>query len=217
MSENVKYPRTSHLPSSPGATSDDRIISSDGFTRLQACREFVVTEKMDGGNVTMSRNHFYARSLDSGTQAWDTYAKALWASVRFQIPEGFRLSGESLYARRSVPYSALAGYYLLFGVWNEFDVLADWDTTEFIASALSIPLVPVLYRGSDYTEAVTVWERTMNPDVSEGFVIRSADSVSVEDFPYLVAKHVRAGHVTTSADWRHRDDFAVNLLRQVPS
>lgn len=48
----TKYPRTAHLPFSPGATNDDRIMSAADFERLLAMPEFVVTEKMDGGNLT---------------------------------------------------------------------------------------------------------------------------------------------------------------------
>ncbi len=208
----VKYPRTSHLPSSPGLTADDRVISADGLRQLQAAGEFIVTEKMDGGNVTMMRDHFYARSLDSGTHPWDTRAKALWGNVRFSIPEGYRLSGESLQAQRSVAYDNLAGFYLIFGVWDETNTLLDWDTTELIASELSIPTVPVLYRGDNYTAAVSAWSKARDRQTSEGFVVRSAASIPADDFPNLVAKYVRANHVTTSADWRHRDDYALNTL-----
>lgn len=46
-----KYGRTYHLPQSPGATSDDKIMRSvDG---LVAANEVVFTEKMDGENTTI--------------------------------------------------------------------------------------------------------------------------------------------------------------------
>jgi hypothetical protein len=210
--ENIKYPRTAHLPQSPGATSDDKFITSDGLAVLRASTEFLTTEKMDGGNVTMTRNHFFARSLDSGTHAWDTPAKALWASVRYQIPEGWRVSGESLYARRSVGYDSLPGFYMVFGVWDENDNLLDWEFTEEFAKELGLPTVPVLYRGDSFDDAVTVWSKTMNTDVSEGFVVRDAGTIAEKDFRSKVGKWVRSGHVTTSADWRHRDDFDLNVI-----
>lgn len=210
MTENRKYPRTAHLPTSPGATSDDKFITKSGLDTLRSASEFLVTEKMDGGNVTMTRNHFFARSLDSGTHSWDTPAKALWASVRFQIPEGWRVSGESLYARRSVGYDSLPGFYMVFGVWDDKDDLLDWDFTEEFAAELGLPVVPTLYRGDDFDEAVAAWEKQKDTTVSEGFVLRDAGTIAEKDFRSKVAKFVRAGHVTTSADWRHRDDFALN-------
>lgn len=216
--EQVKYPRTSHLPTSPGLTSDDRVISPEGFIRLQQLSDYIVTEKMDGGNITMTRNHFYGRSLDSGTHPWDTHAKRIWASIHYRIPPGYRISGESMYAQRSVPYDSLPDYYLVFGIWNEEGVLLPWDDTKRLAAEYELSLVPELYRGNDFTAAINAWRRSRTEDTSEGFVIRSADKITLDDFPDLVAKHVRADHVRTRADWRHRDDFATNtiLLREEP-
>jgi len=47
FSRYVKYPRTYHLPWSPGVTKDDRVIKS---TNVFEGREVVVTVKMDGEN-----------------------------------------------------------------------------------------------------------------------------------------------------------------------
>ena len=58
-----KYPRTFHLPGSPGATADDKI--QHDLSWLDG--ELVVTEKLDGGNLTFTRDAMYARSVDSGT------------------------------------------------------------------------------------------------------------------------------------------------------
>ena len=44
MTDRVKYPRTMHLPWSPGLQNDDRVIKS--LDRLIG-RTVVVTEKMD--------------------------------------------------------------------------------------------------------------------------------------------------------------------------
>lgn len=45
-----KYPRTPHLPWSPGATKDDvRCINTEIFTG----KRVVITEKMDGENTTL--------------------------------------------------------------------------------------------------------------------------------------------------------------------
>ena len=44
---NTKYPRTYHLPWSPGTTSDDRKLSGDWFENYKG-KEIVITEKLDG-------------------------------------------------------------------------------------------------------------------------------------------------------------------------
>lgn len=210
MEKKIKYPRTPHFPWSPGATDDDKIITPTALKHLQSLTELLVTEKMDGGNLTFSRDHFHARSLDSGTHAWDTAAKALWSSVSYMIPTGWRISGESLYARRSVSYDELPGVYLIFGMWDEHNNALDWDTVVELAGELSIPTVPVLYRGSSFEVAKNAWATVKDTQTSEGFVIRNAQAFSGDAFAMNVAKYVRADHIQTSADWRHRDDFALN-------
>ena len=59
----MKYPRTFHLPDSPGATADDRI--QHDLSWLDG--ELVVTEKMDGGNLTFTRDTavFSARTMSA--------------------------------------------------------------------------------------------------------------------------------------------------------
>ncbi|WP_291307636.1 MULTISPECIES: RNA ligase family protein [unclassified Devosia] len=54
-----KYGRTCHLPTSPGATSDDKVML--GLDGLMA-GDLVVTEKMDGENTTIHRGGSHARS-----------------------------------------------------------------------------------------------------------------------------------------------------------
>ena len=59
MNEYIKYPRTFHLPWSPGATSDDKML--DGIDHFFGC-ECVITEKLDGENTTIYYNgYFHAR------------------------------------------------------------------------------------------------------------------------------------------------------------
>lgn len=211
MTTLVKYPRTPHLPESPGATSDDKYISKQGLAHLEAC-ELVVTEKMDGGNFTMYRGAKHARSLSSGVQAWDSAAAAEWARVQYLIPEGWRVCGESMYARRSVAYDSLPGYFLIFSVWDEHNTCLSWDETEAWAEELGLPLVPVLGKGMNLGEARKVWSTVKDAESSEGFVVRNADAFAYSEFSMNMAKYVRANHVQTSADWRHRTDYEANTL-----
>lgn len=210
MSTLHKYPRTPHLPLSPGATSDDKWASEAALAHLGSGIDLVVTEKQDGGNVSFYRDAFHGRSLTSGTHAWDTATKAVWARVCHDIPQGWRISGESMYARRSVAYENLPGAYLVFGIWDGGNNLLSWDDTEEWAGLLGLPTVPVIGRTNSLGEAQSLWFREHNPETSEGFVVRNAGSFSMASFDLNIAKYVRADHVRTRADWRHRDDFAVN-------
>lgn len=206
----AKYPRTPHFPFSPGATSDDKYASAKTIAYLSSGIELISTEKMDGSNYNMMRDISYARSLDSGTHSWDTQAKAMWANIRWDIPEGWRISGESLQARRSVGYDNLEAFFLVFGIWDETNTLLDWDSTIEFSELLGLKTAPLLYRGTDYKQAVTAWSKQKDTTVSEGFVVRSAGRIHYDEFNGNFAKWVRPNHVTTSASWRGRDDWAVN-------
>lgn len=92
----VHYPRTPHLPWSPGASSDDvRVGDLSGL----AGREVVVTEKLDGENTTLYADGLHARSLDSAHHPSRAWVKALQGRIGPAIPQGWRVCGENLYAR----------------------------------------------------------------------------------------------------------------------
>src|SRR3546814_5141444 len=61
MTVDLKYPRTYHLPSSPGLQNDDRRLPRlDGYKG----RVVVATEKMDGVGSTLTREKTYPRPPD---------------------------------------------------------------------------------------------------------------------------------------------------------
>ena len=187
-----KYPRTFHLPDSPGATADDRV--QQDLSWLDG--ELVVTEKLDGGNLTFTRDAMYARSLDSGTNPWDRPAKALWAMTSYRIPDDWRVCGESMWARRSIAYHDLPGVFVVFGIWDETNTLLGWDDTVDWAQRLELPVVPVLYRGGSLSEARTAWAAQRNAESSEGFVVRSAGRIAAADLPYKLLCWVRPKFAT---------------------
>lgn len=207
------YPRTSHVPSSPGATSDDKHLTKAGLNYLTSGVELITSEKMDGGNLSLYPDYFHGRSKDSGTHHWDTLAKSIWSRVRFDIPEGWRISAESMYARRSVAYDDLESPLFIIGIWDETNSLISWDDTVEWAALFGLPTVPLIYRGNDWEQANKAWSEQFDTEASEGYVIRDAGKIRYEDFSTHVAKWVRKDHVRTSADWRHRDDYAVNTFR----
>src|SRR5690606_33193847 len=57
----VKYPRTYHLPWSPGMTKDDRMMDSD---KAFEGKEVIAVVKMDGENTTMYQDYIHARALE---------------------------------------------------------------------------------------------------------------------------------------------------------
>jgi len=193
-----KYPRTPHLPWSPGATADDvSLLDTSTF----AGRRVVVTEKMDGENTTIYPDHVHARSLDSAHHPSRTAVKQLQGRLASSIPAGWRVCGENLQAVHSLAYADLPSWFLLFSVWDQDNRCLAWDATVEWAALLDVPTVPVVWAGVWDEGAARALTRSLDLRRQEGTVVRLADSFAYADFGVSVAKWVRADHVTTDAHW----------------
>ncbi|WP_228976549.1 RNA ligase family protein [Streptomyces sp. DH12] len=196
--QRTHYPRTPHLPWSPGVAGDDvRAADLSGF----AGREVVVTEKLDGENTTLYADGLHARSLDSAHHPSRAWVKALQARVGHAVPAGWRVCGENLYARHSLAYDALDGYFYGFSVWDGRGRCLDWDRTVVFLRGLGVPVPRVLWRGVFDERAL----RRLRVDTArqEGYVVRTAEGFPAAEFGRRVAKWVRAAHVRTGTHWMH--------------
>lgn len=195
----MKYPRTFHAPFSPGVQSDDKVIKT---TRQFEGRRVILTEKMDGENTTMYRDGIHARSLDSAHHESRDWVKRIWSEIAWNIPDGFRVCGENLFARHSIAYDNLESYFYVFSIWNQRTCFS-WDDTVLYAELLELPLVRVIYDGV-YDEKV-IRDLCDNIDTNrvEGAVLRLADSFDYDEFDQCVMKYVRKGHVQTDNHWMH--------------
>jgi len=197
----VKYPRTFHLPWSPSVPSDDRVLSS--LSGLEG-REIVVTEKMDGENTTIYApdGHVHARSVSGVHHPSQAWVRAMAPKWVYDLPYGFRLCRENLYALHSIRYNELASYFLGFSLWDGLTCLG-WDETMDYFSLMGICSVPVLWRGrysQELLEKIGIKDDTM-----EGYVVRVVDSFHLRDFSSVVGKWVRPNHVAkTTHHWRLR-------------
>lgn len=196
MPGHQKYPRTPHLGSSPGASSDD-VWSQAHFSE----QDIVITEKMDGENTTLYSDHLHARSLDSRHHPSRSWVKGLHQRIKHLIPKGWRICGENCYARHSIEYKALESYFLVFSIWDEQNMCLSWAQTKEWCALLGLAHVPVLYEGPWATQCVAQVLDTMNLDEQEGVVVRVTQSFSFEQFGTHLAKWVRPNHVRTSTHW----------------
>lgn len=194
---HVRYPRTPHLPWSPGATPDD--VRAGDLSGLRG-REVVVTEKLDGENTTLYADGVHARSLDSAHHPSRTWVKALQGRIGGRIPAGWRVCGENLFARHSIEYKELDSWFYGFSVWDGDNCL-DWDRTVRFLRQVGVPVPPVLWRGIFDERAL----RALRLDAArqEGYVVRAVDEFSREEFGGRVAKWVRSAHVQSDTHWMH--------------
>ncbi|MFG6197561.1 RNA ligase family protein [Nonomuraea sp. JJY05] len=193
----VHYPRTPHLPWSPGATPDD--LRAGDLSGLRG-REVVVTEKLDGENTTLYADGMHARSLDSAHHPSRAWVKGLQGRIGGRIPTGRRVCGENMYARHSIAYQGLESWFYGFSVWDG-DRCLDWDRTVAFLRGLGIPVPPVLWRGVFDERALRGLR--LDLDRQEGYVVRAADGFGREEFARRVAKWVRPRHVRTDTHWMH--------------
>lgn len=205
----VKYPRTHHLPWSENIHNDDRVIESlDGFKG----KRVIITEKMDGENTTLYTNYIHARSIDGRSHSSRDWVKQFWGQICADIPKGWRVCGENLYAKHSIHYTHLPTYFMGFSIWNEKNVCLDWDETLEWFELLGITPVYVIYDGIfDEEETKDLWDITDWLD-REGYVVRIAEALSYGDFRHKVAKFVREGHIQTVKHWMHGQALEKNLL-----
>ncbi|MFI1566405.1 RNA ligase family protein [Streptomyces sp. NPDC020490] len=193
----VHYPRTPHLPWSPGAAADD--VRAGDLSGLRD-REVVVTEKLDGENTTLYADGLHARSLDSAHHPSRAWVKSLQGRIGGKIPAGRRVCGENLFARHSVAYEDLESWFYGFSVWDG-DRCLDWDRTVRFLRRLGVPAPPVLWRGV-FDERVLRALR-LDTERQEGYVVRTVEGFRLPEFGQRVAKWVRAGHVRTGTHWMH--------------
>jgi hypothetical protein len=207
--QKIKYPRTLHLPFSEGAVKEEKNLET---TEMFHGKQIVVTEKLDGENTTMYTDCIHARSLD-GDHPTRHWVKGLQARVGWQIPEGFRICGENVYAKHSIEYSELDSYFYAFSVWNQDICLNYFDGIAF-CEELGIFTAPVLYVGLWDEVKVRACYTGVSKigGVQEGYVVRLADEFKFEDFQTSVAKFVRKNHVQTNKHWAQQV-YTVNKLK----
>lgn len=216
MNLRYKYPRTYHVPWSPGLKNDDRMHHNmsifDG-------KNVIVTIKMDGENTTWYRDAIHSRSIDSQNANHPSrdYVKGMWAQYNFAIANSMRICGENMYAEHSIKYVDLESYFYIFSIWINNTCLS-WEKTKEWCETAGLTTVPVLYEGIYDEEKIK--EIFKEYDFNEGYVIRIADEFihdfDNETFFSPMAKYVRENHVQTDEHWlRSWNKTKINKLKSV--
>ena len=210
FTDYVKYGRTFHLPWSPGIHDDDKALRDTSHFHG---RRVIGSKKMDGENTSgYWDGHVHARSIDSRGGEDRAWVKQFLSERLYELPRGWRICGENLWAEHSIHYTDLPSYFMGFSMWNERNECLSWDDTLQWFELLGITPVPVLFDGIYDEAAIRAIERNLDPKKDEGYVLRVADAFPYKDFKSSVAKFVRAGHVQTTKHWRAGRSFTPNEL-----
>lgn len=199
----MKYPRTFHIPSSPGISSDDKVMKNNPL-----CNKTVVyTEKMDGENTTITKDSVYSRSLDTATHESRSWVRAFANTFQYRLPKNLKIIGENMFAKHSIHYINLESYFLGFCAIEGNTVLS-WEDTINVFNEYGISCVPILgFDYYSYNAEKTVLNNLryrIECGLSEGIVIRNTESFHVNDFKDNVCKWVRKNHVQTDQHWMYK-------------
>lgn len=210
----MKYPRTYHLPWSPGGTKDDKKLKSvDSFlTSPGEHKVLILTEKLDGSNTCLKQEGVFARSHNqvADHKSFD-YIKGKWSQLKYSLKEGEEIFGENCFAVHSLEYTALSDYFYVFNIRYQGKWLSFQDV-ESRAQELGLQMVPKVFEGIVVTEKrlQSLTEMFMRQPSffggeREGVVLRLAQEFYDKDFSSSVAKMVRKDHVQTDEHWMHQE------------
>lgn len=204
----VKFPKIWHFPWSEGFDhKTDRVFSSDDIEDAFGGAKIVVSEKLDGEGSSVYRNYYHARSLDGRNHESRSWIKATASSISQEIPDGWRVCGENLFAKHSILYDDLPSYFFVFAIYNEVNECLDWDETMMWCKLLGLETVPVLYDGKyDETKvrACFTGKSVFGTSAQEGYVMRLREKIPWSRHKKSFAKCVRKDHVQTSHNWMNQ-------------
>lgn len=211
---SAKYPRSLHLPFSPGASSDDKMMTNDDVEKLMNV-EVIVTEKLDGSNVCLTKDFVFSRS-HGGEPAHKSFAplKQIHKYLKESIPENYSIFGEWCYAVHSIEYTMLQDHLNIFGVRDDnTGEWAKWSDVVFWAEILGASTVPLILRGvfsdkENFRKVITELSQlsSVYGKTREGLVVRVNEGLYVNELNQMVGlgKWVRKGHVQTDEHWQNK-------------
>lgn len=210
FTEYVKQQRTFHMPSSPGIHDDDKALKDmSGYEG----EEVIASIKMDGENAGFYPRYIHARSIDGRSHPSRDWVKQFHASIAYNIPEGFRIYGENVYAQHSIAYDNLDTYFYGFNMWERLTCLS-WDETLEYFELIGITPVRVIYRGIYDEKAIAAEIAKLDLTKDEGIVLRKAKAFTYAEYRNSVCKWVRPGHVQTNKHWMYGQRVVPNKLKE---
>lgn len=204
----MKYPRTLYFNFSDSVDRED--VRESGYFNIENFlgKELVATIKMDGSNCLWTHDHIAARNGTHATGSNFDYAKQLHAAIKDRIPPNIYIYGEWLYAKHSILYENLDGYFQVFGVYDTTaNAWGSWQDVQYYArlvDAINVPGVRIIEPTENkktLIELITHIAQTIIKQGHEGIVVRNIDSFDSKEFNKNTAKFVRENHVQTDRHW----------------
>ncbi|KAL1524949.1 hypothetical protein AB1Y20_019825 [Prymnesium parvum] len=158
-----KFPRTHHVldAGGTGVSRDDLLLEGDDLAVfIGSGSEVIAEEKVDGANLGFSltedyriqaqnRSHFVCSATHSQFKGLDAWLEEhSWALCQILKPNDEILFGEWCFARHSVPYTRLPGYFIAFDIFSKSSrSFCSVDERNRRLDGFDIPIVPMIARG----------------------------------------------------------------------
>jgi hypothetical protein len=150
----------------------------------------------------MYSDYLHARSTEYESHPSRSWIKSFHSTIAHEIPKGWRICGENLYAKHSIKYNDLKSYFYVFSIWNENNICLSWDDTLLYCKVLNLVTVPELYRGIyNEKEIKKLYKENYEENEMEGYVVRNDGEFYYKDFRNNVGKYVRNNHINTHGHW----------------
>lgn len=170
-------------------------------------------------NCTMYSDYIHARSVTSGGHPSRDWIRAFHGNMGHNIPDGWRVNVENMYAKHSIKYTNLDTYAYGFAIWNDKNYRLTWEDTLQWFELLGITPCPVIYWGPYDRKLIEAKyaqhkaEREAAGGEIEGYVIQVDEPYHFSQFKNYVGKYVRKGHVNTAKHWMYGQPVHPNELK----
>lgn len=102
---------------------DDKVM--EGLDRFNGQR-VIVTVKMDGGDNNLYHDYLHARTTNFQSDPTMHWLQNWHAKFAYEIPPGYRVNVENLYASHDIRYSHLPSYALAWMMWDDRNNCLAW-------------------------------------------------------------------------------------------
>lgn len=194
----MKYPKTLHLPDSPSRKESAFFTPYKNFEGT----DLIITEKLDGANVGLSRRRLFSRSGETPKHSSFDRLKALHAAIRWRLPANITYYGEWCEAIHHFKYTRMShdttGRFFVFAIYDSYsEEFLSWSDTVYISKVMGLITVPPLAFSNEFKSFSdlrdSLYKFLDEPSAlggeREGVVIRKVNAFPVREFQNSVAKY----------------------------
>jgi hypothetical protein len=215
-------PQLAQLPISYGnrpneSMSPNEKVLSEEDTEAFIWTDIVITEKMDGMGVCITKDNAYFKGnpLETADNHHVQWINALRGRYLPRLQKALftdtQLFCEMCFNKKNIQYKGLKDFLMCIGIMENSGVWWPWVDARDYADILGLSMVPELYYGSVKTiphlERLCqhlMYSRPFFGDKKEGLVIRTADTFSHSEITENMTKFVPYWYISQNREWKNR-------------